>query len=163
MNFHIYNVVCSIIAIFVYISFRFSVDAYLRVKKNSKSFIKKNKKGFVNYWTYKRIHNEIGLGRIYYLNIILLTLTLLYLFTSTCMGWVQLFSLPISICNFLLCIVQIPAIIFSDIYWNLENYGKRFVFLAKNKSGRGFHSSFYAFIEVLGLLAFAVYNISIAV
>jgi preprotein translocase subunit SecF len=38
MNFYIYNIICALFAIFIYISFRFGVDSYLRVNKNSKTF-----------------------------------------------------------------------------------------------------------------------------
>ncbi len=162
MNFYAYNIICAIFAVFLYMAFRSGVYSYLRVNKNSKTFIKKNKKGYVNYWLYKKIHSEIGLGHIYTLNIFLLTLTATYFCLAICLGWAEFLSLPIAICNALLCIAQIPAIIFSDIYWNLEYHKKKFVVLAKNKAGRGFHSSFYAVIEVIGLLAFAIYNISLA-
>ena len=163
MNFHIYNVICSMVALFIYISFRFGVDSYLRVNKNSKTYIRKNKKGYLNYWIYKKINEDIGLGHIFYLNVFLLVLTPLYSIVSICFGWVDLLAVPIAVCNVILCICQIPAIIFSDTYWNLEYYKKKFVILTKSKSGRGFHSSFYMIFEILGLLAFAVYNISLAI
>ena len=163
MNFYICNIICAIFALFIYVSFRFGVDSYLRVHKNSKSFIRKNKKGYLNYWTYKKINDEIGLGYIFHLNILLLILTFLYSLVSVCFGWVDFLSLPIAVCNVILCICQIPAIIFSNTYWNLEYYKKKFVILTKNKSGRGFHSSFYMIFEILGLLSFAVYNISLAI
>ena len=69
MSFHICNVICSIIALFIYISFRFGVDSYLRVNKNSKTYIRKSKKGYLNYWTYKKINEDIGLGNIFHLNV----------------------------------------------------------------------------------------------
>ena len=163
MSFHICNVICSIIALFIYISFRFGVDSYLRVNKNSKTYIRKNKKGYLNYWTYKKINEDIGLGNIFHLNVFLLILTPLYSFVSICFGWVNFLSMPIAVCNVILCICQIPAIIFSGTYWNLEYYKKKFVILTKSKSGRGFHSSFYMIFEIIGLLAFAVYNISLAI
>lgn len=163
MTFHICNVICSMVAIFIYVSFRFGVDSYLRVNKNSKTYIRKSKKGYLNYWTYKKINEDIGLGNIFLLNVFLLILTLLYSFLSICLGWVDFLSMPIALCNVILCICQIPAIIFSDTYWNLECYKKKFVILTKSKSGRGFHSSFYMIFEILGLLVFAVYNISLTI
>ena len=162
MSFYLYNVICAVFALFIYISFRFSVDSYLRVNKNSKTFIKKSKKGFLNYWIYKRINDEIGLNYVFCLNIILLILTALYFCVTICFGWIELLYMPIAICNAMLCAVQIPTIFFSDIYWNLECYKKKFVILRKNKSGGGFRSSFYAIIEAIGLLVFAIYNISLA-
>lgn len=163
MNFQIYNIICAMFATFVYISFRFGINSYLRVNKNSKTYIKKSKKGCLNYWIYKKINDEVGLGYVYYLNIFLFILTFLYLFLSVCLGWIKVLFIPIAICNSVLCIVQIPAIIFSDKYWNLDYYNKKFVVLAKSESGRGFHSSFYAIIEILGILMFAVYNVFLTI
>ena len=164
MNFYVYNVICAMVAIYIYISFRISITSYLRVNKNSKTYIKKSKKGFLNYWTYKKINDDVQLGYIFYLNISMLVLTLVYVFLSGCFGWAKILYLPIAICNGLLCIVQIPAIIFSDMYWNLEHYKKKFVILAKNityNDGKwhGLHSSFYAIIGMFGILSFAIYNI----
>ncbi len=163
MNFYPYNIICSAFAVFVYVTFRMGVNSYLRVHKNSKTFIRKNKKGYSNYWLYNKLHAEVGLGYIYTLNILLIVLTAVYLFSVVCLGWAEFFSIPIATCNAALCAVQIPAILFSDVYWNLEHYGKRFVMLEKNKSGGGFHSSFYAIIESVVLSVFAVYNIFLAV
>ena len=138
--------------------------SFLRVNKNSKTYIKKSKKGFLNYWIYKQINDDVQLGYIFYLNISVLVLTLVYVFLSVCFGWIKALNLPIAICNAILCVAQIPAIIFSDAYWNLEHYKKKFVILAKNISyndgkWHGLHSSFYAIIVILGILAFAIYNI----
>ena len=164
MNFYIYNIMCAIVAIYIYISYRCGIFSYLRVNNNSKTYIKKSKKGFLNYWIYKHINDDVQLGYIFYLNILLLVLTLVYVFISVCFGWIKVLNLPIAICNAILCVAQIPAIIFCDIYSNLEYYKKKFVILAKNISFKdnkwhGFHSSFYSIIEILFILAFAVYNI----
>ena len=163
MNFYVYNIICAMVAIYIYISFRISITSYLRVNKNSKTYIKKSKKGFLNYWTYKKINDDVQLGYIFYLNIYMLILTLVYVFLSGCFGWAKILYLPIAICNVLLCIVQIPAIIFSDVYWNLENYNKKFGVFERNKGYRGFHSSFYAIIGILGILSFAIYNICLVI
>ena len=164
MNFYVYNIICAMFALYIYILFRISITSYLRVNKNSKTYIKKSKKGFLNYWMYKQINDEVQLGYIFYLNISTLVLTLVYVFISVCFGWIKVLNLPIAICNAILCVAQVPAIIFSDIYWNLENYKKKFVILAKHityKDGKwhGLHSSLYAIIMMLGILAFAIYNI----
>ncbi len=164
MNFYIYNLICAMFALFIYTSFRTSIHSYLRINRNSKTYIRKSKKGFLNYWIYKKINYDVRLGYIFYLNISLLILTLLYVFFSVCFGWIKILSLPIAICDVMLCAAQIPAIVFSDVYWNLEYYQKKFVILAKKKSGLGFfHSSFYAVIEILGILLFAIYNICLTI
>ena len=169
MNFYVYNIICAMVALYVYISFRISITSYLRINKNSKTYIKKSKKGFLNYWIYKQINDDVQLGYIFYLNILLLVLTLVYVIFSVCFGWIKILSFPIAICNAVLCIVQIPAIIFSDMYWNLEYYKKRFIILArqitfhKDNKWRGFHSSLYAVIGILLILAFAIYNICLSI
>ena len=169
MNFYIYNIISAIVALYIYILYRIGITSYLRVNKNSKTYIKKSKKGFSNYWTYKKINDDCRLGYIFYLNILLLVLTLVYVIFSVCFGWIKILSFPIAICNAMLCIVQIPAIIFFDMYWNLEYYKKRFVILArkitfhKDNQWRGFHSSFYAVIWILLILAFAIYNICLSI
>jgi len=117
----------------------------------------------LNYWLYKKINSELGLGRIYYLNIFLLVLTLLYCGTVFILGWIELLSLPIAICNAALCLAQIPAILFSDIYYNLEYHKEAFVVLAKNRPGRGFNSSFFTVFGACLLLAFAIYNFWLAI
>ena len=165
MNFYVCNIICAMVALYIYISFRISITSYLRVNKNSKTYIKKSKKGFLNYWIYKHINDDVRLGYIFYLNISMLVLTLVYVFISVCFGWIKVLNLPIAICNAILCAAQIPAIIFSDMYCNLEYYKKKFVILAKNitynkdNQWHGLHSSFYAIIGILGILAFAIYNI----
>ena len=164
MNFYVCNIICAMVALYIYISFRISITSYLRINKNSKTYIKKSKKGFLNYWIYKQINDDVQLGYIFYLNISVLVLTLVYVFLSVCFGWIKILNLPIAICNAILCVAQVPAIIFSDMYWNLEHYKKKFVILAKDityNDGKwhGFHSSLYAIIGILGILAFAIYNI----
>lgn len=163
MRFYVWNILCAMVSIIMYASFRMGVNSYLRFNKKSKTYIGKSKKGYLNYWLYKKIDEEVGLGYIFYLNFFLLILTAFYSFLSICFAWVELLSLPVAICNAILCAFQIPAIIFSDSYCNLNDYARKFVVMEKRKFGRGYHSSFYAVFEILLILAFAVYNISLAV
>ena len=139
------------------------MHSYLRVTKNSKSYIRKSKKGYLNFWIYKKIHAEVKLGYVFYLNAFLLSLTLIYTVTAVGFGWIKALRLPIAICNLLLCAVQIPAAVFSEIYNNLEEYGKRLVLLTKRRYGSGLHSSLLLIAEITMLLAFAIYNITLAV
>jgi len=162
MNFYIYNIICAIFAIFIYMAFRFGVDSYLRVNKNSKTFIKKNKKGYANYWLYKKIHLEIDLGLIYPLNIVLIVVTLLYFILAIGFGWLENFFLTIALCNLILCAIQIPAIIFSDIYQNLECKKNAFIVFRIDKETKKVESSFVTVLGICLLLFFAVYNISLA-
>ncbi len=162
MNFHIYNVICAIFALYIYITFRFGVNSYLRVNKNSKTFIRKNKKGFANYWIYKKIHEEINLGYIYYLNLLLLVLTAMYSIVAISFGWAGLMRIPIAILNLILCCVQVPSMIFSNIYDNYECYGQPFIVLRKNRAGRGFESSIFNIGCIIAMVAFSIYNFTLA-
>lgn len=162
MSFYAYNIICAVFAVFIYISFRFGVDSYLRVNKNSKTFIKKNKKGYLNYWFYKKIHAEVGLGRLYTLNILIFILTIVYFFVAICLGWVKALSMPIAICNAILCVVQIPAIIFSDIYQNLECKKSAFIVFRIDKETKKIESSFLIVFGICLLLFFAIFNILLA-
>ena len=163
MNFYVLNIVYAIVSIFVYILFRVGVGGFLRYNKNSKTFIRKNTKGTVNYWTLKKLNTEVNLGYIYYLNMALIILTSLYFIFSISLGWLDMLKLPIAILNIVLCCVQLPSIVFSSYYTNIDLYGKPFVILAKSKSGRGYHSSFFDIVTFLGVIVLSVYNFILAI
>ena len=95
MNFYALNIAYAFICLFIYVSFRMGIGSYLRYKKNSKTFIRKNKNGFLNYWTYKKLHKEINLGYVYYLNLILVILTPVYFLVAISFGWSDVMRLPI--------------------------------------------------------------------
>lgn len=158
MNFYALNIAYAFICLFIYVSFRMGVGSYLRYKKNSKTFIRKNKNGFLNYWTYKKLHKEINLGYVYYLNLILVILTPLYFLVAASLGWLEITKLPIAILSIVLLCVQVPSMIFSEIYYNYEYHGRPFVILAKNKGGRGFKSSLFNYGCILAVILFVVYN-----
>lgn len=160
MNFYTLNIIISLFSIWIYISFRIGVHSYLRANKNSKSFIKKSTKSFPNYWLYKNLKQE--LGRIYYLNFILLFGTAVYTLTALSLAPIDILRLPIAILYALLCAVQCFAEIFSSIYCNIEEYGTPFIIWCKSRSGHG-RSSVLDVAVVIGLIAFAVYNICLAV
>jgi hypothetical protein len=152
-----------VFALIIYGLFRCSVYSYLRVKRKSRTFIRKSKNGYLNYWIYKEINDNVGLGYVFYLNILLLALTLLYFLLAVALGWIGFLSLPIAICNVMLCIVQVPSIIFSDIYSNLELYKKKFVLFAIPPTGGRRRSSLSVIFMAGSLLFFAVYNIYLAI
>ena len=158
MDFYPCNIICAVISLFIYVSFRFGVDSYLRYNKNSKTFIRKNKKGLANFWMYKKLHEETDLGNVYYYNLFLLILTPAYFVISISLGWIEILRLPIAVLNFLLCCIQVPSMIFSSTYYNYEYHKKKFVVLEKNKSGRGYNSSFNTVTAVVAVIAFSIYN-----
>lgn len=161
MDFYTCNLILSFFALLICFMFRFGVDDYLRYTKNSKTYIRKSKKGFVNFWFYKRMHSEKRMGYVFYLNILLLGLTPAYVLLAVSCGWIEIMQIPVSILSIALCIVQVPSIIFSNIYLSLEAYGVKLVLL-KKFSSRGFYSSLYIIIEICGIVAFTGYNFLLA-
>ena len=162
LSFYGWNILSALGALFFYVFFRFGVDSFLRVKKHSKTFIRKNKHGFWNFWFYKGLHSQGKLGFVYYLNAVLLLLTLLYGCAVFALGWFEPLSFPIAIGNAVLCAVQIVAIIFSDMYQNLESKKKAFILFEIDKETKKINSSFITVLLLCLLLGFAIYNISIA-
>lgn len=161
MDFYTCNLILSFFALLIYFMFRFGVDDYLRYAKNSKTYIRKSKKGFADFWLYKRIHSEKGIGYVFYLNILLLGLTTVYVIFAVSCGWIEIMQIPVSILSIALCIVQVPSLIFSNIYLSLYYYGVKLVILRK-LSSRGFYSSLYIIIEICGIIAFTVYSFLLA-
>lgn len=157
MNFYALNIAYAFICLFIYVSFRMGIGSYLRYKKNSKTFIRKNKNGFLNYWTYKKLHKEINLGYVYYLNLILVILTPIYFLVAISFGWSDLMRLPIGILNLVLICPQAISMVFSEIYHNYEYHKRPFVILAKNNGARGFKSSLFNYGCILATVAFAIY------
>ena len=104
----------------------------------SKSNIKKNRKGFKNYWLYQMINKQTPLGILYSLNYIFLISTAIFTVLAITIGFIKMFRPIIFVCSILLCLIEIPSSILASIYSNKMEYGKAFVFLAKRKYMRGY-------------------------
>lgn len=140
-------------SIFTYFWFRSGIYDYLRLSKISKSFIRKNRKGVINYWFYTQIHKQRPLGYLYYLNSIFLILILLYIFFVIIFGIFNFGKLIIIFLTVSLCIIEIPASIFSARYDALAEYGDSFVLLAKRKESSGYYSSIaYYLLPVIAVV-----------
>ncbi len=89
--------VLSIIAIMWYaiaygLVFRSGVQNYLRSRGVSKSRIKKLKKGGLrNYWWYADLHEELGLGAAYWMNILFTVLFFAASMMTVFFGWLRNF------------------------------------------------------------------------
>ena len=163
MNFYPLSMIFAFISLINYFIFRSGIDSYLRYNRKSKSFIRKSKKGMANYWLYKKTHQEVNLGYIYYLNWAFIVLTPLYLILAVSLGWWNIMRIPIAILAFLLCGIQVPAYVFSDIYDKYENYGQPFILIRKSKFGRGFDSSIYIVLCPIFLLVYSIYLFTLAI
>ena len=88
-----------------YFFFRISMGMLLRRKKCSNAFVKKNMHGKLNYWWYKSIHQKIGIGGIYHLNVFF-TIGFMFCFLlHIVIGWCVPINVLISVILGSLCIV----------------------------------------------------------
>ena len=139
--FYFYCIVIVLYNILLYCIFRSGIYDYLRLSKMSKNSIKKNRKGFKNYWLYQTIHKQAPLGILYRLNYIFLIFTAIFTVLAIAVGFIQIFRPIVFACSVLLCLIEVPSTILASIYSNKLEYGKAFVFLVKRKHGRGYRSS----------------------
>lgn len=131
----------TLFTIFIYFWFRSGIYEYLRLSKMSKTYIRKNRKGVINYWFYTQIHKQRPLGYLYHLNAIFLILILLHLFFTIVFEIFGFGKLVVLFLTVVLCIVELPATIASARYDALAEYGVSFVLLAKRKENVGYYSS----------------------
>lgn len=131
----------SIFSLLFYGYLRSGIYSHLRLRKISKTAIKRNLKGFRNYWFYRDVQKNYGLGWIYRLHlayfwgwIFHLSMALL----AVALSWMKL---PVLICSCLLALLEIPAVVFASINENREEFGTGFVLLAKCKDTKKFRSS----------------------
>lgn len=123
-----------------YASFRLAVDSWLRRKKISKSRMKKLKKGKQNYWWYKALHEEVGLGMIYPLNKLFTILYPIELCLSLLLGWIRSFAPVISFLYAIISLLLAGMTLFSSVQHNIDEYGAPIVILRRTKRN-GFDSS----------------------
>lgn len=126
MPFSLMNLILLLFGIFTYFHFRSGVYSYCRISKMSKSYIRKNTKGALNFWLYSQLHKQKNLGALYYLNLIYLLslITFIFLFSFS---WVSFLRIPVIISGILLGIATIPVFFVSLMYSNIEDTGKAFV------------------------------------
>ena len=139
--FYFYCIVIVLYNLLLYSIFRSGIYDYLRFSKMSKSNIKKNRKGFKNYWLYRMINKQTPLGILYSLNYVFLISTAIFTVLAITIGFIKMFRPIVFVCSILLCLIEIPSIILASIYSNKTEYGKAFVFLAKRRYMGGYSSS----------------------
>ena len=149
-------IVISFYNLLLYAIFRSGIYSYLRLSKMSKRNIKKNRKGFINYWFYHSINKQNSLGILYGLNLIFLIATFTFMIFAITLGFVESLQLILLAFSILLCIIEIPCVIIASIHSNNEDYGKPFVFLAKRKHMRGYTSSLIYWFS-WSMTAFLIY------
>ena len=153
MSFFGINVLYFLISVFAYFYFRMGVSAYCEVKKMSRSFVKKHTKGYANYWLYRELHRERGLGILYPVNYLFLG-GLGIFFVGMLLSLISWMEIPVLILGILLGLVQTVALAVSMAYSNLNDYGSWFVLFRKRRT-RGFDSPLNWLGCVAPLLAYA--------
>lgn len=126
MPFPLTNLILLIFGLFTYTHFRYSVHAYCRISKMSKSYIRKNTKGVSNFWLYTQLHKQNNLGVLYYLNLIYLVCLIAFLIAFA-LSWISFLRIPVMIIGILLGVATIPVFFASLIYTNIEDVGQPFV------------------------------------
>lgn len=139
--FYVLLIVIAFYNLFLYTIFRSGIYSYLRLSKMSKTNIKKNRKGFINYWLYYSINKQNSLGALYGLNIAFFIATVTFIFFTIALGYIRVIQPILFVFSILVCIIEIPCMIIASIHSSNEDYGKPFVFLAKRKGFRGYTSS----------------------
>ena len=154
--FYFLMIVIALYNLLLYASFRSSIYSYLRLSKMSKSNIKKNRKGVINYWLYYSINKQQSLGILYGLNLIFLIATFTFMVFAITLGFIEALQSILIVFSIVLCTIEIPCMIISSIHSNIKDYGKLFIFLAKRKHMRGYTSSLIEWLSWL-MTAFLIY------
>lgn len=141
--FYFYALVLVFFNLFIYVVFRGGIYEYLRLSKISKTYIRKNRKGVNNYWLYSQINREHSLGIIYFLNAIFLYLFIFSSVITILFGYLEISRIPIIVLTIILCLVEIPVLIWFSRIDSLMEYGIPFVLLKKYRHTRGYYSSVF--------------------
>lgn len=157
MTFLVKNLILLLSSIFIYLYFRGAIFTYFRMSNISKSSIKKHQHGIWNRLFYTQLHKKNMLGNLYYLNItylcLVLTFSVIVVFSS-----VSFLQIIIVALGMLLGIAMIPVWIVSLMYYNLEQFGRKFVLIRIYKSNDFKRRGISSILDwLIGLLPLAVY------
>ena len=154
--FYFLMVVIAFYNLLLYAIFRSGIYSYLRSSKMSKIYIKKNRKGFINYWLYYSINKQNSLRILYGLNLAFFIATISFMLFAITLGYIRGLQLILFTFSIVLCVIEIPCMIIASIHSNNEDYGKPFVFIAKRKHTRGYTSSLIEWLS-WAMTAFLIY------
>lgn len=132
---------------YLYAIFRSGIYSYLRLSKMSKTYIRKNRKGFINYWFYHAINEQNPLGILYGLNLTFFIATATFMLFSILLGYIKALQPILFVFSIVLCVIEIPCMIISSIHSDREEYGKPFVLFAKRKYYGGYTSSLFTWFS----------------
>ncbi len=138
---YLHHIACALYSVCIYAWLRIGIDNCLRYNKHSKTYISKNKRGFANYWFYKKLHSDGELSLGYYLNGALLLLTLAFSSLAVSLGWCVPLGMLFLAFSMILFVLQAAAITYTATYFNLYIFGRPFVLWQRNERGYRGHSS----------------------
>ncbi|MBQ8567400.1 MAG: hypothetical protein IJ445_07455 [Clostridia bacterium] len=96
-----------------YLTSREAVEDYIAKRTHlNENQMDKRKEGFFNYWWYKKLHKEYGIGFIYYVNVFV-TLTLVLFFMCTC---ALFFSQYLKHIALILCILSACFVTLVEVF-----------------------------------------------
>ena len=87
--FYFFMIVIAFYNLLLYAIFRSGIYSYLRLSKMSKTYIKKNRKGFINYWLYYSINKQNSLGILYGLNLTFIIATVAFIIFTITVGYIR--------------------------------------------------------------------------
>lgn len=140
--FFIMIIIFLLYSLLLYANFRSGIYDHLRLRKISKTAIRKKQEGVHNYWLYLDIHKSYGLGFAYGLNIAYLLIWIVHLVVMLLSVVLPSMKQMVLICACVHCLVEIPAVIFASVNENRLEFGTAFVLLAKAKETGKLRSSF---------------------
>ncbi len=141
---YLLSIVYSLYSILIYFLFRMGVSDFLLYNKHSKTYIRKNEKGFVNYWLYQKLHRDGDLGLGYFLNAALLFATIAFFLFSLCFGCLKWADSYVYAFSAVLCLLQIAAVAYYCICSKLFLFRTPFVLLRRSPDiRRGIESTVF--------------------
>ncbi len=152
---YLLSIIYSLCSILIYFLFRIGVSDFLRYKKHSKSYIRKNETGLINYWFYQKLHRNGDLVLGYYINATLLFATVGFFLFALCFGYFKWASAYVFVFSAVLCLLQIVAVAYYCICSKLLFFGTPFVFLRRNPGiRRGIESTVFDMALLCMVVAF---------
>ncbi len=162
MPFPIANLILLLLVFCTYFHFRIGVYSYCRLEKMSKTYIRKYKKGILNFWLYAKLHKQKNLGALYYLNLIYLFTLIVFIFVFS-LSWLPFLKTPVIIIGLLLGVASVPVFIVGEFYLNIENVGQPFVFFRFYKDFIGITRFSTIFDWIFCVFPLAVYILCLTI
>ncbi len=128
-----------------YIMFRYAMSSYLDRQKIRRSKINRLMKGKRNYWWYEAIHEEYGLGFIYYLNKFVTIAYPIGAILSITLNFIRAVCPVTGVINSLVCVAIAVMLVFEMMESNRESYSKPFILLRITENKRLDSSIFQLF------------------